>query len=1239
MCRCLVRHFSALSHRLISCTARGTPHERPSRACALQAEGRPYAARLRLVRRFTPLAAAFAVVTLGFSCATGAAESVQVRAGAHPTYGRLVLDWPAPIQVEQELRSGRLQLDFPRPMTANFGDAVTRLRDYLVSAELASEGHELILQLAPGIALDRLVQFEPDLVVLDFTAQDLEVATAERNVPIVRVGDHAGFTRVVFEFPGPVTHDITRDGPEVRLSFDRAASFDAVQLAARLRPFVDELASRREERAAVLRLRPGTNLVAFGLDGNKVVVDITRSAGLEEPAELVPAAFSKPARALLDETAPAPSAQAAARPALHREGSKERALANAPPSTGEREPERDEAGAGMAADGESQQGSSSGLIPDDQPATGAGDVVRAPSSVVPRFESSRSPEEIRLVFDWSEPVPAAVFARAGWLWIVFDRPTDLHDWPELDPSLAGLLGPVQQLRPETAGIGTVLRTELRARLTASVERNGGSWHVLLRPEPTPPHQVPLLRLTHPSGLLAEAAGSSSVVRVRDPVVGDMLDVWPILSAPKGLVERQRLVHADLLPTAQGLVVRPRTDATTVARVQQGLEIRSPEGLGVSFQDEPDEPGLGALRLEAGPLDIATPEVVRPDALAAGRPASPSGSDRSIKVSDDPRHGGSAVEDTPIELALSTAVPQSDPAQLPLDTAVLAEQGSDEPPVLGLAGLPDLVGGSMLEHRAELMQRLQAAPPEAKVAARLDLARFFLAHAMAAETLAVLESLGGAADPEINGPVETARLGVAGAAELLMGRLAAAEAALGSPQLDRDTEVALWRAAIAAGRNDWQAAARELDRSEDTLQSYPAALQVRLGLPAALIAIENEAQERAFAILDQLEDIDLLERDRTQVQFIRGLGYARLGDVDAALRLWRDLAQQADEETRVKAGFARATLLLDEEQISVHEALADLNGMRPLWRGHVWEAVMLDRLAQIQDDAGERRAAIRTWRELASRHPQAGRRLGTAQKISSTFMKAMNPDHLEGVEVLRALALYRDFPDLVPQGGSGREIRLRLAERLAEYDLVEPAAALLDELLETTPAGPARAENGALLAELRLRQAQPEEVLAVLQRSAGPDVTPAIEEERQLLRARALAASKRFNDALTVIDNRMDPAATDLRNAILWQQEDWQELVPSLERELAAVGAVGMTPDEQNVLIRLGIAYARAGRNEQLNRLREGSGSRMRGQGSEPAFIVATQPPTARPAPDVLIGHTVQQIAEIQTFLARSSRTE
>ena len=131
----------------------------------------------------------------------------------------------------------------------------------------------------------------------------------------------------------------------------------------------------------------------------------------------------------------------------------------------------------------------------------------------------------------------------------------------------------------------------------------------------------------------------------------------------------------------------------------------------------------------------------------------------------------------------------------------------------------------------------------------------------------------------------ARSALTGAAELLMGRIDAAAAALGATRFDDDPEVALWRCAVASARRDWAQAARELERSEQVLATCPHAF-LRLGPAAAASAIEVGDAGLAATLLEQLEGLELVPKQCARLAFLSGEASARGGAVAVADEIWR-----------------------------------------------------------------------------------------------------------------------------------------------------------------------------------------------------------------------------------------------------------------------------------------------------------------------------------------------------------------
>lgn len=468
----------------------------------------------------------------------------------------------------------------------------------------------------------------------------------------------------------------------------------------------------------------------------------------------------------------------------------------------------------------------------------------------------------------------------------------------------------------------------------------------------------------------------------------------------------------------------------------------------------------------------------------------------------------------------------------------------------------------------------------------------------------------------------------------MDQLDDAAAVLEDPALDADAEVALWRAALAAAREDWPRGARELERARTILAHYPPALQLRLGLPAAQAASEAGNHELAAHVLTALSKLELTPGQRARLAFYDGLALARRGARERADEIWRGLEGGADHDSRIKAAYARVQLLLDGGRLGAEEAVASLAPARALWRGHPWEARMLQGLAELYRQSGDRVAAIRVWHDLLTGFPGLPAAGGIDRALRATFEEALLQD--ETVGAVRAYALYRDFPELVAAGAAGDRVRRRLAARLADLDLLEPAAGLLGELVEERLSGAAKAAAGVELAALWLRAPDPPAALAALDRSHVRARLPAeLERRRRVVRARALAAAQRPAEALALLDGHASSSERQLEAEILWQIRDWPRLAATLEALLGRREGpdAALSDADQDLVLRLAIAYGQQADGAALERLRARFGTALSGQPGERAFLMATMTPGRPLAPEAILAVAAEHLDRVRAYLA------
>ncbi|TNE66482.1 MAG: hypothetical protein EP335_03385 [Alphaproteobacteria bacterium] len=183
---------------------------------------------------------------------------------------------------------------------------------------------------------------------------------------------------------------------------------------------------------------------------------------------------------------------------------------------------------------------------------------------------------ISLTFPWPEEVAAATFERGGFLWVVFDKPYQFDGKPLLDAgtTVSSLIRSVDVIENPDA---LVLRLGLRGAENAVVERRETSWVISLKDTPAKP-RFPLApdrqaEAAQGQQIFIPASDIGRKIEIEDPAIGDLMVVMPMLREGRGMAQPYSYAAANLLETAQGVVVIPLSDLVNVERFKEGIAIR------------------------------------------------------------------------------------------------------------------------------------------------------------------------------------------------------------------------------------------------------------------------------------------------------------------------------------------------------------------------------------------------------------------------------------------------------------------------------------------------------------------------------------------------------------------------------------------------------------------------------------------------------------------------------------------
>jgi predicted negative regulator of RcsB-dependent stress response len=1143
-----------------------------------------------------------------------AAEQVAVRVGEHPGFGRLVFEWTSPVGYSATIENDNLVLRFERPFAGALDTIARRMTNYVTQPALVDDDKTLVFPLktafglksyvdgrtvvvdlvnggkppaapqgslaqAPTKALEKTATAQPVVAAKpaaekpaaeksapekSVAAQPAEVKPAETaSAPsvgpalAVRVGDHPGFGRLVFDWPRNVDYDIAQDGDKLNVKFAAPARIDVDALTPKLPKTVLSFAAQSSDAglAVAMTVPEGARLRHFR-NGPSIVVDVL--ADVAEPAadkamsqlaakqpdakpenKVEPKAAPQVAAAKPDakpeaksETKPDAKAVDTAMPkyALVPDGP----IATAPPQSLRPTP----ANAAPAATPATTAAAGGAPVAAGAPLAQA--PIAARKLVISTLGSAPNISGLR--FTWPADAPAAVFERNGSLWAVFDRAVSAdvaNNWPRT-------VG-----RPElfSSAVSSILRWPLPVDRYPALRRDGANLLVefALTP-PLPGEQIALDAQPQADGgprVLLKSPAFGPVIETRDPDVGDKLWILPTMAA-EGLTGERRFVEFQILASLQGVAVKALTDDLIVRGALEGAEIVAPGGLRLS----------GVLAANA------------PAALAAASPA-------TTRMTTQ---GGASVPLPALAVNTTTL----------FDFAAWSQFGGTPP-------------ASFFERKANLQRAVIESPRAMRNPSRLALARFLFANGQSADALGILQVME-EDEPEV--ARDPAFLALRGASRYLMGDLNAAGPDLFSNSLDQEREAALWRAALLSGQNDWIAASRYFTRAESVLRAYPADLQLPFGLLAAEAALSTGDSGAAKFQLDSLGYLKPSRPWRDQIDYLRGEILLKSGETDAALAAWDRAINGLHPPSKARARLARVETMLGNKSMKLADGIAELERLRYGWRGDEVELTVLRRLGELYIEAGDYKNGLATLRDALTQFPKAPEGTAIAQRMRDSFADLYIGGLADKMPPLTALGIYEDFRDLTPLGDSGNLLIAKLADRLVQIELLDRASSLLKGQIDSRLKGAPQAEAANQLALVQLLDRKPEDALATLKAPLPADASDGLKAERRQLQARTLGELTRYPEALALLNGDTSTDAARLRAEIGWRTQNWP-LAAAAFTQLVPAGDKPMSDAERQTVLRLAIAQSLSQDNNGLAAARARYGADMAKSAFKESFDLIT----------------------------------
>lgn len=515
-----------------------------------------------------------------------------------------------------------------------------------------------------------------------------------------------------------------------------------------------------------------------------------------------------------------------------------------------------------------------------------------------------------------------------------------------------------------------------------------------------------------------------------------------------------------------------------------------------------------------------------------------------------------------------------------------------------------------ERESEIANASANAAPGQRLDARMTLATFYLAHGLAAEAKGTLETV---VREDGKQPVNARFYLLRGLSELLLARPERALGDLSNAELGGSHDAALLRAVAYAELSNWSETREHFRVGLAGLKLLPVDLQRRVLFAVLRAAVEVRDFAEAGRLLTEIEAVEIPKEYAAQFAVLSGRLAQGLGRIDRAQGHFETAARTNDGAAAAEARFKQIELRFTRGEISRAKAIDRLESQTFGWRGDRVELESSRLLARLYVGEARYREAFRLLDSALLSQSDAPVTRTFHNEMAAVFEDLFLSGKADALPPIEALALYYDFSKLTPIGRRGDELIRRLSDRLVSVDLLDQATELLQHQVEFRLTGAAKAQVATRLAIVHLLNRKPQRAVAILAGTRLAELPQDLREQRLLLESRGLMETKRFDQALAVIQNMEGAEAERQRADIQWDAKRWRLAGEAIERMLGErwKESEALTEVERHDVLRAGLAYVLANETIGLARLREKYAAKLDGGPERAAFDQIAENPNPR----------------------------
>ncbi|MGD9637710.1 MAG: hypothetical protein AB7U85_01455 [Alphaproteobacteria bacterium] len=477
-----------------------------------------------------------------------------------------------------------------------------------------------------------------------------------------------------------------------------------------------------------------------------------------------------------------------------------------------------------------------------------------------------------------------------------------------------------------------------------------------------------------------------------------------------------------------------------------------------------------------------------------------------------------------------------------------------------------------------------APEDKKNLARLEAARYYIAHDLPADALGIIENIMKSDHKDVN---PAALYAARGMANFLIQRYNEALVDFNHPSLVNDETAVLWRAATEASISEPEKQISYFKTANTVLKTYPQPVRNKLATIAVKAALAAEDDGAAQNFLELSYNDQGLPMEKAEHVYYIAKWEAMTGSYRPAISDYSNVIWYGGSRKYSAYALKEKTKLeLEIKKIKIKDAIKIYEDLVMDWRGDDFEYEVLSTLTDFYIEDKDYKQAFDTLKRAYVSFKNSKYSDPIKSRMQKIFEDLFISGKADDMSPIKALAIFEDHKNLIPEGDIGNELINKLTDRLVAVDLLDRAASLLDNMIKKRAKDDEKAVFGAKLALIRLLDKKPQDAIKSLDETNVDNIPPLLAMRRRHLRARALSDMNKTNEAIALLNGDETEDGVLLRAEIYWHNNDWNNAADTIKLLIEKPSKdKPMTDEQARRILDWATALRLAGRDRVIMRLR------------------------------------------------------